>query len=409
MRKKTPHLKVAIDFGASATKAVGSVEIGGEINCLLFVMTPHCLKVEDISLTPNPEFDENSTWVQLGQDSYVVGRLAAIKYHDEIKVRPAKVTNAIPKIWAVVALFARKFNLPDKFKLSIVFVLPPAEWEQRIILEERLKSFEVIKIPSGIISPTLVNVSSWAEGTGVLLSQGINLRTAGLVTAVMLGFRNASIVTSDYGSMVRPQTSDLGFHSLLKDVASGTGYNIEDAIEPVFKYRQALLTANTATAELETHTYKMERSATSNPDRQMYQDLMIQDKAKIAASNLAMQHSFDLLLRCTNEDREIERKIAIKAVENATANYVRRLADWLDEMLPTQSDLICLCGGTANYLGTALDSFLIDKLRSRAKKDLCMHSRLIIPAAIKQQVDADRFADIYSLWHHMTDRTIATK
>jgi hypothetical protein len=99
----------------------------------------------------------------------------------------------------------------------------------------------------------------------------------------------------------------------------------------------------------------------------------------------------------------------IKSIDRATETYVRRLSGWLDEVLPTQLDRICLCGGTANYLGTELDAFLINKLKSRDKKDLSLHSQLTIPTAIKQRVDADRFADIYSLWHQLTNPVAVTK
>jgi hypothetical protein len=409
MRKKIPHLKVAIDLGASATKAIGSVEIDGEINCLPVLMTPHCLKVENSSLALDPDFDENSTWIALGGDSYVVGRFAATIHRDDIKVRPAKVTSAIPKICSVVALFYQKFNLPTKFNVSVVFVLPPAEWEQRVILTERLKSFEEIETPDGIISPMLVNVISYPEGMGILLGQGVNLRTAGLITTAMVGFRNASILTSSYGKIERSQTSDFGFHSLLADVTSKTGYKIEDTIEPVFKYRQAQSEIAQAQKDLASHTYTMDRAGRSTPTRQIYTDFVEQDRQQIARSTLTLDRCFHSLLRCCDQDREVERTMLIKAIEDATATYLRRLSGWLDEVLPTQLDRICLCGGTANYLGTKLDTFLINKLKSRDKKDLSLHSQLTIPAAIKQQVDADRFADIYSLWHQMTSQAAVTK
>jgi Actin like proteins N terminal domain len=409
MRKKTPHLKVAIDLGASATKAIGSVETDGEINYFPILMTPHYLKVENGSLAPDPGFDENSTWIELGGDSYVVGRFAVTRYRDDIKVRPAKATSAIPKIWSVIALFHQKFNLTAKFNVSVVFVLPPAEWEQRVILTEKLKSFEAIATPNGTISPTLVNVISYPEGMGILLGQGVNLRTAGLITTVMLGFRNASILTSSYGKIDRSQTSDLGFHNLLMDVTSKTGYKLEDTIQPVFEYRQAQFKLAKATKDLAEHTYTMDRAGYGTPTRQNCVDSIERDRQQIAKSTLIIQHCFDPLLRCTESDREVEREMMIKSIDRATETYVRRLSGWLDEVLPTQLDRICLCGGTANYLGTELDAFLINKLKSRDKKDLSLHSQLTIPTAIKQRVDADRFADIYSLWHQLTNPVAVTK
>jgi hypothetical protein len=287
--------------------------------------------------------------------------------------------------------------------------LPPAEWEQRAILTERLKSFEVIVTPNGIINPALVNVISYPEGMGILWSQGVNLRTAGLVTTAMVGFRNASILTSSYGKIDRSQTSDLGFHSLLSDVTSKTGYKLEDTIEPVFEYRQAQFKLTKATKDLAEHTYMLDRAGHGTPTRQNCVESIERDQQQIARSTLIIQHCFAPLLRSNESDREVEHKMMIKAIDHATTTYTRRLSGWLDEVLPTQLDRICLCGGTANYLGSGLDSFLVSKLKSRDKKDLSLHSQLTIPVAIKQQVDADRFADIYSLWYQMTNSAAVAK
>jgi hypothetical protein len=405
MRTKTPHLLIAIDFGASATKAVGSVEDNPD--CEAILMTPHCIKVEDDTLPNNPEFDENSTWVKLGDELYIVGKWAAIRYSESIRVRPNKVTTALPKIWAVVGLFAQKFKLPAKFKVSIIFVLPPAEWAQRVIIEEKLTSVETIQTPRGTIEPKLIGISSAPEGLGILQSQGW-AKAPGVSIIVMLGFRNASSIASDYGKVDRPQTSDLGFHHLLKSIASKTGYKIEEMIEPVFNHRQAQLTLAQASQDLASHKYKMDRADYNTPTRQKYEGLIEQDKQRIATSKLTLQNGFDRFLRCAGKDRDTERAIAIKAVESSTANYFELLTDWLDEMLPTQSERICLCGGTANYLGTELDSFFLGKLKSRAKENLFRHSPLSINT-LQRQIDVDRFADIYAHWHRLTELATVTK
>jgi hypothetical protein len=408
MRKKTPHLKLAIDLGASAGKAFGSID--DDPHCIAVLTTPHCIKVENIMLPLDPDFDENSAWVRLDDDLYVVGRLAVTKYRDDLKVRPAKIVNALPKICATIGIFAQKFNLPAKFKVSIAYVLPPAEWGQRSILQAKLKAIEKIQTPRGAIEPTLLGISAVPEGMGILSSRGLNLKSSGVAIAVMVGFRNASILVSSYGVVDRAQTSGFGFHSLLEDVVSKTGYNIEETIEPVFNYRQALLVLAKATKNLAAHQYALDRSGHNTPSRQTHQDSIEQEQQQIATNNSVRQKCFNHLLRCTDKkDRDIEITMMIKAIEAATATYVRRLSDWLDEMLPLQSDKICLCGGTANYLGSDLDALLISKLRSGAEQDLYRHSPLTLPPHLNRSIDVDRFADIYALWHQMTNPAVVTK
>jgi hypothetical protein len=177
----------------------------------------------------------------------------------------------------------------------------------------------------------------------------------------------------------------------------------------VFEYRQAQFKLAKATKDLADHTYTMDRAGHGTPNRQNCVDSIERDRQQIASSTLLIQHCFDSLLRCTESDREFEREMMIKSIDRAAETYIRRLSGWLDEVLPTQLDRICLCGGTANYLGTKLDSFFVSKLKSRDKKDLSLHSQLTIPTAIKQQIDVDRFADVYSLWHQMTNQVAVSK
>ena len=128
MTKKLPHLLLAIDAGASSIKIVGS--LAGDAECVPLSIDPYCLEVEDIPPN-NSTFNQHSVWVKIGEITYAIGNLAVAKYDCPMTIKPAKMDTAIPKVCAAIAVYHQKFNLPMKFDLSIVSVLPPGEfaWE----------------------------------------------------------------------------------------------------------------------------------------------------------------------------------------------------------------------------------------------------------------------------------------
>ena len=116
-------------------------------------------------------------------------------------------------------------------------MLPPAKWENRTFVIERLQAaMEELDTPCGRIKPKLVSISPFPEGMGILLGQNVDIKDVLTMTVVMLGFRNASVFTSSNGTVNRPHPSDLGFNDLLKEIAGKTGYHIGAMTEPVFKH-----------------------------------------------------------------------------------------------------------------------------------------------------------------------------
>ncbi len=411
MKKQLPHLLLAVDLGASGTKIVASIV--GQPDCQAVLMTPHCIKVDDKdSLASDPNFDENSIWVKIGEESYAVGKLAAIKHNATNKLKPAKFTIAVPKICAAIGVFAQKFSLPDKFDLSISFVLPPAEWEHKTIVIERLQiAMKDLETPRGKIKPKLLSISPSPEGMGILLGQDVDIKSVPMMTVIMLGFRNASVFTSSNGMVNRPQSSDLGFHDLLKEIAGKTGYNIADTIEPVFNYKQGMNDVEISTTKLlrleqdlkawaGLDFYDRDRHRLTQPDRDnvaKYQQQILQDK-------LAANQSLNPLLRCTGADRQIELDGLTKTIDKASNDYLTKLTDWLEEMMPSRSDKVCLSGGTANYFESELKDFVKDKVIDRVEGAVCLHSAIKLPDSFGAY--NDRFNDIYSLWQQMERRSI---
>jgi hypothetical protein len=46
---------------------------------------------------------------------------------------------------------------------------------------------------------------------------------------------------------------------------------------------------------------------------------------------------------------------------NKYKKYVKRLKDWISERLPDRTQIICIAGGTAKYLGDDIYAFLAEK------------------------------------------------
>jgi hypothetical protein len=402
---KNSHLLLAIDLGASGSKIVGS--IAGQPDCKAILMTPHCVDV-DSTLDRDPLFNQHNVWVKIGSETYAVGNLAKIKYNATNKLRPAKFTTAVPKICAAIAVFAQAFNLSAKFDLSISFVLPPAEWEQASIVIERLQAaLKDIETPNGKIKPRLLSITPYPEGMGILLGQNLVLTNiVGPVTVIMLGFRNASVLSSTKGVVSRPNTNDLGFHDLLMSIASKTGYKVEDIIEPVFEYEkqkketeyciQRLVYLEKKIKEWDSMPWSQkEHLQTIKPDPQ---DLP-KYKKDIADSKQKAPLTLNPILRCTGTDRQTELDSLIKSIDSANKEYWMKLTDWLGEKMPSQSSYICLSGGTANYFKKELELYVKDKVTyPDSEHGIRWHSKVDPYKESGVYSSGDRFNDIYVLW-----------
>ena len=394
MKTDIPHLLLAVDLGGSGTKIVGGIK--GNEGIKVSLMPPHCVEVKDPNeLVVNLDYDEYNTWIAFEGQSYAVGNLAAIKYNAINKLRPAKFTSAVPKICAAIAVFAQRFNLSSKFNVSLTFVLPPAEWEQKQIVIDRLQSaLTDLQTPRGKIKARLLLTAAQPEGMGILLGQDIDLKSVdNPVTVIMLGYRNASVLSSNKGVIARPTTSNLGFSDLLQSIASKTGYKIDDIIVPVFSYNKYQKDIVSFGDTLTYATMRLEKydclSRTTDREIVSICDRQISDAKKQLSSAL------NPLLRCSGLDRQAELDHLIKSIDTANKDYWIKLTDWLDETMPNQSSYICLSGGTANYFRDELELYAKTKMIYHEDR-LRWHTK--VDAAKILNVSDDRFDDIYVLW-----------
>jgi hypothetical protein len=400
MKVDLPHLLLAVDLGGSGTKIIGGIQGVGE---RALIMMPHCIEVKNPGeLLFDLDFTEHNTWLKLEGVGYAVGNLAATKFNATNKLKPAKFTVAVPKLCAAIAVFSQLFKLPPKFNLSLTFVLPPAEWEQKTIVIERLQAaLKDLDTPKGKIKPKLLSVSANPEGMGVLLGQEINLKDFANITVVMLGHRNASVLTTKFGVMNRPQSSDLGYHNFLKNIASKTGYEEEQLIKPVVEYKKIKIKID----KHEKYIFKKLSRRIDNPvdhsddyysNEQIDYDVNIR-RQFIEKYQLEIFGNFQSVLKCSGSDLDIERTRLTDVIEKSIIDYTIKLTDWLGENMESGLDRLCLCGGTANFLLDEIKPFLLDRVKNKETERLLQHA--LLPEDPQSTLFlTDRYHDIYCLY-----------
>jgi hypothetical protein len=397
MKAELPHLLLAVDLGGSGTKIVGGIQ-GKEGGEKAVIMMPHCIQVKNRDeLLFDLDFTEHKTWVKIEGVGYAVGNLAATKFNATNKLKPAKFTTAVPKICAAIAVFTQLFRLPAKFNLSITFVLPPAEWEQKKIVIERLQiALKDFETPKGKIKPKLLSIFANPEGMGVLLGQGLDLKEFPNVTTIMLGHRNASIFTTKFSVMSHPQTSDLGFHTVLKDIGSKTGYKLDELILPIANCMSGISYLKSCKKIMEEHIAKLEIE-TGHKEQKRLHVIVDEGKKHISSTELKLNNHFQSLLKCSGIDRDIEKNILIETIDKSMLDYTTKLIDWLGENMDSKLSRICLCGGTSNFMIDEIKPFLYEQLIDKNEKWLLKHAPL--PENAKKISGlTDRYHDIYCLY-----------
>ncbi len=403
MKAELPHLLLAVDLGGSGTKIVGGI-VGREGGEKVSIVMPHCIEVKNTAeLLFDLDFTEHNTWLKLEGVGYAVGNLAATKFNATNKLKPAKFTVAVPKICAAIAVFSQLFKLPAKFNLSLTFVLPPAEWEQKTIVIERLQvALKDLETPRGKIKPKLLSISANPEGMGVLLGQGLDLKKFANITTVMLGHRNASVFATKFGVMSRPQTSDLGFQTILKDIASKTGYGLDELVKPVVDYKKdkSLIKSYNGfiSSSLSLKTIPSDRFYDRNKNLEIDNDID-RYKKEISEYKLRLKNNFQSILKCSGADLELERNRLTDIIDKSASEYTNKLKDWLNENMDSGLDRLCLCGGTSNFLLDGIKPFLLEQLIDKNEKRLLQHVPLSEDAKkISGLRFNDRYHDIYCLY-----------
>jgi hypothetical protein len=353
-------LYLSIDYGASSTK----VFFGLTANTYeILVMPPHSIEL-DKNLLPPPSTDtnyENRTWVGINDRYYAVGNLAKTTYSAISPKKPLKVESLLQKTCAVVYIAAQVLNLGAKFKLVLNYVLPPGELgnnsNRDLLLTDFKNVLKLFDTPNGKMRIGLLSCKGCPEGMGLLLFHRKHFpessdRSIGLF---MIGHRNASMFTSKKGVIGGYETNDLGFNFYLKQIASrSAGYNIDDLIEPIYKYQQP-----------------------------------------------ADESHLNRVLRAIDKERKaIELSNLKELIKTSRFYYWTMLKTWIDECLDSDIDRVIICGGTADYLRPELEAHLKPKFPPivNGKKELYFHSSINLPGAVQAEGMGFRLADVYCLW-----------
>ncbi|MEM9272353.1 MAG: ParM/StbA family protein [Cyanobacteria bacterium P01_F01_bin.143] len=329
-----PYSLVA-DFGASGTKALVT---DGTIVKLLF-MTPEVADVpktsikmfEDDNFNSQSEPPENRAWFCLGQTCKAVGFLAERRFRATTSLTIPKFELALFKTLSLLWVTKEKFGLPNEFSIDLSLLLPPSEYNDRFKLEEMLGgAASEFETPSGKMSVNFSNFECKPEGAGVLMylqSQPklkLSQRTA---TLVMIGYRNASLISVKDGSVLDKVSTDLGMNYLINVIKNHVSIYIPLSVllSVIEKAGFNILEASDETMEEQEEIFKILAPL-------------------VSTSTIMAIRSAQL--------EEIRNAIAVARLEYANALY-----SWINPLIPFNNDLMIFCGGTANYLSPELKKF----------------------------------------------------
>ena len=146
----SPLLILALDFGGSSTKGMYSTSIQNQTASL--VMEPEVVKISLDSVASQilgVTEPENAAWVNYMGETFAVGYLAKNKYYANQGLKELKYERAIAKTLAFIWAVSQKLQLGQKFRLALICLLPPGEFENRDSFYKNLQA-----ILAGFITPT---------------------------------------------------------------------------------------------------------------------------------------------------------------------------------------------------------------------------------------------------------------
>jgi hypothetical protein len=355
VKQDVPHLIIGLDFGSSSTKGCYKLEQGRGTS--QFLMEPEVVRiarptVENYMLTRLGEtLPENSVWVEVDDEFRAVGFLAQ-RFHGEAGLRELKYERAVYKTLAAVWVVSQKLGIKGEIiKLSLCSVLPPSEYSDRNRFESKLKaSLREFTVPTGILHVQLVNFLIRPEGTGIHIAYQYENRQTVLnstVSILMLGYRNASLLSARRGEILPNYSSDYGFARFIEGVGQRvSGLNFR------------LATSAIAQAGFPPNINKLS----------------------------------SLLRSRTPQGRQEDLAILLDAIKIAREDYLEVLLSWLASQQPSDIDLIILAGGTAKYFQS--------ELIERIKDCQVVFGTKNLPGAIIKENHDERFEDISELFRY---------
>ncbi|AKG21329.1 hypothetical protein IJ00_08475 [Calothrix sp. 336/3] len=357
--KSSPELILALDFGGSATKGIYS-----GLDMMIpksLLMEPEVVKISPdstIGETLGATDPENAVWISYTGQTLAVGYLAKSKYYGNEGLKELKYERAVAKTLAAIWVTSQKLKLGAKFRVALVCLLPPGEFENKESFHQQLKAtLADFTTPTGRMRVELFEFKCLPEGAGIYLAyqkqQGKIITTKAIAFA-MLGYRNASVLIAERGIIAADgKTSDLGMIRLLEKVVARTSGQTTSQLAP----------------------------------------------AIVAAGSDISGTPFLRLLRSTNNANKQQELMQIQqAVKLARSEYAAVLTSWLDQVISrNQITEILFCGGTADYMRRELNSHYPGMP--------CLWG---VGADIPQQIDSfglgSRLADVYSVFLYFWEK-----
>lgn len=317
MRKKLEYTKVVatIDLGTSSLKGVAQVYPDGVP--MVLKMEPEIADVEagSIDYLSNQFMQENSVWIGIGEEYFVLGALARSKFAGTSALRDLKYQYALPKALGMLWMAIRRLGVSNpNLEMYIHLLLPVGESSVSEQLKNRLEAVlkTGVTTPTGKLSAKLRTFGLSAEGAGIMSyrsrSNTVNYfqKSVGML---MLGYRNASFILSHKGNTTKSETTDLGMSWVVHEFVERTavGLSKDDS-----RLISALVEANQ-------NNYEPLRS---------------------------------LSRKTKSEDVNSDVELFKKTLPVVRTEYVRSLVRWLRNI--AQMDEILICGGTSAFVANEL-------------------------------------------------------
>jgi len=349
-------LLVAIDFGGSGTKAIGSPGPDGTPqSCLVYPEQCEVRRDSLDSLTHAAVADpENRIWVGTKDGRHTaIGSLAREHFQGNAKLSSLKGEIAVPKALGILWLFKERFQLPASFRTVARLLLPPGEFSNRTRLvadlQEAASQFET---PSGTLNIEFDDLSCLPEGGGIyagILARNATLLRNNEVAIVMLGYRNVSQLLSRRGIVGSGISEELGMVRLVRGIASRMSGLAENRIAEALANWQ--LTQN---------------------DRSLAQ--LCRSRSRSA--------------------RRAELGELKQAFAAAREDYLYELKSFFEERLPMSCDTVVWCGGTAQFLRNELGR-IVPEVESQ------WHGNLQVPEEVDTAGLKERLCDAYGIYEQL--------
>lgn len=372
------ELAMALDFGSSLTKAIYTAN-PSYVKPEILLFDPEVIEVPDVSISnyergkvgnPRPE---DSSWICLDDKYYAIGFLAKRRFKTIHCLNSLKIDSALPLTLAMIGAAAQRKQLGNSFSVDLAVVLPYSEYKDRdrlkLVLSKALENFEY---RGETFSVTLNNFEALPEGGGLFArgrtaSKGKPLQKLSEVNILilMLGYRNASLLVVERGSLTTGLTSSFGFSMMIdriKDVTSG-------------QEEETLIPAICSSKELS--------------------DKVLERLARSAQAQL----------------REIEKNEIKEALTDARIEYITVLRNWVSQQIPTHLELdeVIIGGGTSKYFRNEIKE-LVKTIGGKPNWSTSLEKR--IQQAFGPQISDSylppRLTDVFGLFYKLLKKPLPT-